>query len=420
MILITSSFKSPARAHSDEKPCIKTWSQTTIDPMAILSFVGLTMVCFIPGMEKRYIFQIMIAVIFASLSYAIKIIRQSNTLAGALFVIASTSCAIVAFSPHTVFPGFSDIDNMKFGHSALSTLVYILAVLLPVTETDENDLDRWLIAFGWLGLLSSTMMIIKFIIGEPTSTILGNPAMDATFVACLYPMMVLRSTGGPRLSDLDDLRKYPVTMLLTAMFVFIPPLAIFLSGSSTAMAVFFGILALYRFMRLGISIQTFFEGMLILIIGITASKILLGHELLNPNGRQFFWKTAVAYWLDLNKFVFGTGAGTYENYAPMVEKANGSDRYAFWAHNEYLQVCFEYGIAGIVILVAFLASWIRAGYRAAPWILVTIAGIAAAAVTQMPLRVYPWSLFCAVIVRLSFKLAKEEHGKSTIARSLEA
>lgn len=90
---------------------------------------------------------------------------------------------------------------------------------------------------------------------------------------------------------------------------------------------------------------------------IATSPILAGLGMINssedPTSRQNMWSFTLAaateYW------PIGTGAGTYESVIPSFENPNiVSSRYIASAHNEYLQLVMEYGVAGVVVILLAL------------------------------------------------------------------
>lgn len=62
-----------------------------------------------------------------------------------------------------------------------------------------------------------------------------------------------------------------------------------------------------------------------------------------------------------NHFPVGTGIGTFERAYPTIEDPSVVDQFSLnHAHNDYLELIVEGGIAAILLLIAFLAWWARA------------------------------------------------------------
>jgi O-antigen ligase len=62
----------------------------------------------------------------------------------------------------------------------------------------------------------------------------------------------------------------------------------------------------------------------------------------------------------------GVGAGAWENEIPLYEDAGSQLETDYYAHNEYLQLLAEYGIAGWVFLVVLLGWLVAAAWRTIP------------------------------------------------------
>lgn len=61
---------------------------------------------------------------------------------------------------------------------------------------------------------------------------------------------------------------------------------------------------------------------------------------------------------------FGSGLGSFRSvYALYEHPSQVTDIYVIHAHNEYLEVALELGIAGIVLMLLFLAWWVAAVWR---------------------------------------------------------
>jgi O-antigen ligase len=70
--------------------------------------------------------------------------------------------------------------------------------------------------------------------------------------------------------------------------------------------------------------------------------------------RLKLWNTSINMLKD--KYVTGVGAGAWEVQAPRYQENNQMLEIDYYAHNEYLQLLAEYGIAGILSIVIFVSS----------------------------------------------------------------
>lgn len=83
------------------------------------------------------------------------------------------------------------------------------------------------------------------------------------------------------------------------------------------------------------------------------------HQLSFESDRLAIWRSA---WTMVEQFPwFGVGGGGFQWVFPYFKQADLSDKLYVYAHNDYLQLVVEYGIAGVLIAflaVVFLVSWV--------------------------------------------------------------
>jgi len=62
---------------------------------------------------------------------------------------------------------------------------------------------------------------------------------------------------------------------------------------------------------------------------------------------------------------FGSGLGSFRNVYSLYEQPEKvTDVYVVHAHDDYLEIALEFGVAGIILMLAFLAWWAAAVWRA--------------------------------------------------------
>lgn len=74
--------------------------------------------------------------------------------------------------------------------------------------------------------------------------------------------------------------------------------------------------------------------------------------------RQVMWRATLRV-IAANPLA-GVGAGAWENEVPLYQEEGAQLETDYYAHNEYLQLLAEYGLAGWIVLLA-LAAWLLAG-----------------------------------------------------------
>ena len=103
-----------------------------------------------------------------------------------------------------------------------------------------------------------------------------------------------------------------------------------------------------------------------LVAVLTSSPIgakLAGHDLSSFQSRSEMW--ANTFDLVRRTFPVGTGLGSFPSVYPLIEDPASVDLfYVNHAHNDYLEILLEGGLAGVVLVAAFLSWWAIVAVRA--------------------------------------------------------
>ncbi len=108
---------------------------------------------------------------------------------------------------------------------------------------------------------------------------------------------------------------------------------------------------------------------------IAIAAVLAVPDLLSSTGRFGFWKYVFDMWVNSDKqmFGFGTGAGAVVfQHTKMI-----------WAHNDYLQLLFDNGMAGLSAALVVLFYALKESLDR-PWLFSSIMGYASCAVFNFP------------------------------------
>jgi len=125
-----------------------------------------------------------------------------------------------------------------------------------------------------------------------------------------------------------------------------------------------------------------------------AAVAALVHPVLLSDSQRFInWKIYLNYWWE-NMPVLGFGPGSFAPIGPYLQTTFNNERgnFLLWAHNEYLQVFFEFGVVGFVL---FAGCFVRIIRSARPIYQSMLLGSLACALTDYPFRL---ALFMFVIV----------------------
>lgn len=107
------------------------------------------------------------------------------------------------------------------------------------------------------------------------------------------------------------------------------------------------------------------------------------------------YRQALAYWSETPKrILFGEGPGSY------LWTSIGLDDFKaplfLHLHSDWLQVLFEYGLIGLVLVLGFYLHYARQSFKY-PARFAAILGIGAFALTYYPLRHFPSAVLCASV-----------------------
>lgn len=230
-------------------------------------------------------------------------------------------------------------------------------------------LAKWQVLLNWYYHTDDRSMFIG------PYFLLQNPATDASFLACCYPLVM-------------RLAKKEKPIMKWAMLL-IPPTAIIATRSSTGMAL----------LAIGIALTLSFRWAIALLVAAPLSMwAYLGtYELLNQNGRTHAWKIGMDYFFEAaNQWVGFTGGtfyiiGTQLQIKELRGLAGHGEIFPNM-HNDWLQLIFETGYIGFSLFVigTGVALWQlrKTRYLKASFVCLCLMGL-----TQMPLRFFLTSLF---------------------------
>ena len=152
----------------------------------------------------------------------------------------------------------------------------------------------------------------------------------------------------------------PIAMYASPWLIipFIPVLVISQSSASAvALAVGLGMIAYVKFnKKIFISVAS-----ILLILGfIYVVKFDMPH---GQFGERFkVWKATTTMALKQDPY-FGQGIGSFAKINMATMQTNGSPQNWVWTHNEYLQLFYETGFAGVLIIVLFIIGNIKTLFK---------------------------------------------------------
>ncbi len=124
-----------------------------------------------------------------------------------------------------------------------------------------------------------------------------------------------------------------------------------------------------------------------------ASAILLHHEY--GTDRINHWVRYMEFWRsDWRYIIAGVGPGTFMLMSMLIDKFQPP--LFLYMHNDYLQVLFELGLVGFVLMICLMARAIRGSWGNTK-LLAGVLGASAFGLTYSPLRLFPSAMLIAMI-----------------------
>lgn len=175
----------------------------------------------------------------------------------------------------------------------------------------------------------------------------GNPSMGAGLLAVLLPTLW---------GELDLIRIEGLKLGLCIAVWLLTALAIWRTGTSIPIGVLWLTTSAYILYRFP---SWWTAGMVVSLTVFMASTgfMLLGHDLLDENGRSPIYKLAMAWTSQQELWAFGWGAGAAQTIVPILQITQHvrEQQYFMWLHSDWLQFAVEFGYVGFVCLMAAVA-----------------------------------------------------------------
>lgn len=244
-------------------------------------------------------------------------------------------------------------NQMALRYFAADSLVKLFIVLAPLMVLSKNRQTMLLI--GELGTASFVLISACVALWEARrgcnglncGGLIGNASISMGAMVCMLPIFI-------------HSWKRQWMVLIPAV------VAILLSKSSVA----FGLLVMYAVLHLAQGKRWKFWLAYIssaVAVLLCVGKFTIGKELLNDSDRFMIWRFMFDRWRDPRNIAMGTGFGTFHvigiNLQHMADASTGTHLYNIspgfhWVtlHNDPLQMLFECGIVGLVLLCVTYCS----------------------------------------------------------------
>lgn len=248
--------------------------------------------------------------------------------------------------------GVDVYNQMALRYFSADSLAKMFLFLTPLMVLSKN---RWTfrlmgeICAGTFVFVSSAIALVQFVrhgCGNlDCGGLVGNPSLSMGVMVCMLPLCV------------SSFRQWPVLLLSGA--------AVFASQSSIALGLyglFLGTIAARNwngaYARVGVVGAS-------LGCVLFAGRFALGAELANDSNRFMVWKYMLHSWSQPWNIVQGTGLGTYHVLSILLQHwgspLTGTRAVAapmWWDsfHSDFIQMLFECGVTGFVLLFSTYLS----------------------------------------------------------------
>lgn len=360
-------------------------------PVIIISTLMFLTFIFFPNCSNRIFYESDIALGLIGILIGFKL-RKIHWSVSLMFLISLGSVLLLMNNQDIYQHHLPEGYHLRLAATTVATYITLLSFgALPFILKRSYFKNILGVIFASAAIDSLWMLIRAAIWGQDQAyAMLSNSAIDASFIACLLPVAFMN------MKDKETRNK-------GMMFLVVMISAIITSKSSTGLGAIGVAAAAFLFMEYGLR-------SLVIIAPLGASitvfsKLFLGNELLNSNGRFNIWKMSFDFfWKETHHFI-GAGIGTFFMWGPEIQRHNspGDPALFCWMHNDWLQVLFEMGIIGLAGLIILYSFLLHASWKKKNSLFPMICTYGFIGLTQMPLRAFPFQLLGACLIMLSFR-----------------
>lgn len=254
---------------------------------------------------------------------------------------------------------FNNIIQMRF--EVMQYLFLIIGIFWICFNIDISLKIKILRGLIYLTVLNSAFVLSELIYMPGAfycGGIWGNSSMNACSIAVMYPFILEHRFN----------KNYYINMLIKLL----PVVAVMLTKSSMAYATLFVVCVIYSLTINKISIKTAKKIIISALISITLIYTFSEKNLFSSSGRFEIWRFQIKKTLpETCNIVTGCGTGTFNVIGKSAQLFSGllkqkvykNYKQPLWPtmHNEFLQIVFENGIiGGILVITLIMMACIKA------------------------------------------------------------
>lgn len=344
-----------------------------------------------------------------SLLISFKIYKKYSWAPALLFFYICITSIVGMMKP---FLYWLDLDaGMLMGLQLLSLHAWLFCIftVVPFLILTEQNINYLGWGLGFLGLIDSYILLLKWATGHLPWFLMNNPAIDNSFIACCIPgflEIVMQSKAQKKVR--------------AALWLIAPVLVCFIAKTSTGVLGVGVAFSCYFWARSSFKKKPFIYMTCFSLVCAGIAYRMQGEILFESMGRFPIWANSFRFWFQQSHSSqgphiipwVGANLGSFFMYGPsqqvdaaMKAKMTGLDVF-FWMHNDWLQVLFETGYIGLALTIT---TYGIAVYRSLsrPILFASLVTFGAVSVTQMPLRHFPFALLLIFFLDRALSSSKE-------------
>jgi hypothetical protein len=350
--------------------------------LAPLFFLGFT-----ATVPNHFQSQNMAGLFVVTLFIARDIWEQATWSSALLFIMSTWSALWFSHWPRTDFLHYSQAIQLNMVMTGSQSALFTIGIAVFVLYLMRDELDLWLNGFVFLSLGSALFTIYNFFFSDVAVGILNNCSIDAVFFALTVPLIIKN-------------RKFWVLPFIAVAMI----MELYQWHSVTGILMLVSYLFIWLWFSGRWAALGFCAGG---ILGLAYLRFSTWSSLLGLiNGRQEVFQDTVATFKLLHHYVFGNGAGSFISILVPVQAVKHPDTLWLWAHDEVLQIGFELGAVGLLLVLVLYVTMVKRSYKT-PWLFMTVVGLGISALSQYPLRLFPTALFSAMACKKCFETKGE-------------
>lgn len=321
---------------------------------------------------------------FISIILAIQLGKRTSVvlaLTSLYFLISTISCF---YNPYYSI-GLSPSVKFLYQSITAKSFTSMLSIGFIASFLSNEAIKQILRGFGFLIPISGFLMLIHFLFPDAFEStigggILNNPSISGCFIAASIPI------------SFKFQKNY--------WFVLWGIIGVACAQSISAWATLFVsvIAILWCYSRFASCVAAYSIGCAMVVIG----KNLSTGSIFESSGRFELWGYVWPYFITHVNPMLGAGAGSFKAFGPIIQSKFDfiHNQYFLWAHNDWLQIMFEFGLLGLFLALGSFA-WVLFQAKN-PLVFSSLASFGFLMLTQYPLRLFLPSLFIACLIRFSF------------------